>query len=179
MRPDETDNPKKTGDEPHTSAPLPGEPSLKKVTIVIVTLIVVGGAILAWSELRPILTYRPTTAHVLSSWVETRASRSGMRGYVPRVDYSYVFAGHEWHGTRVTPRDLMGDSSWAAAQASLFHTGAEVTAYVNPGAPAEAFLIRSVAWRPYADIGGVLLLILTGALWVRSARARRQGLPRD
>jgi hypothetical protein len=54
----------------------------------------------------------------------------------------------------VTSLDEAYSKNWATNWAERFHPGDTVTAYVNPGAPGDSFLVQEVSCLSYLVHGG-------------------------
>ena len=158
------------------SRPRPARPAVSARAFALVTLFVsvfiVVGAVREWREVRALRTFRPVSATVLSSDIESVRStgRSPSTTYRPAVRYEYIVAGERHVADRVTPLHESRSARWATALARRFVPGATVTAFVNPADPDDAFLVRSRSWLPWVFIVGPFLMLL-----VVSTGLRRRG----
>jgi hypothetical protein len=101
----------------------------------------VGLAGWGWSAWR-LVRGRATPAVVVSSGVTESRGRGGA-SYRPAVTYRYVVADSERVGTTVLPGAGEGRSRvWAEAIAARFVAGDSTVAYVDPGDPGAAYLVR-------------------------------------
>jgi hypothetical protein len=91
--------------------------------------------------------WRPVTAQVVSSAVGTVGSGKG-NSYKPVVVYNYRFQGFPFQAATVTPIDISASQSWAQSIVNKYRPGDVTTAYVNPGNPYNAFLVRQVSYIP-------------------------------
>jgi hypothetical protein len=134
-----------------------------------------GGLYLLCAQRTALRQFRP-----VSATVEYSHERQGRRGCQLRVRFSYEVAGQDYESSQATP---VGRSASCALAASL-PVGLDTTAYYRPGAPAEAFLIKTVVLIPHVS---TMLAVLLGlaAFWLvvdhgaelsgRRAAPRRHG----
>ena len=95
-----------------------------------------------------VATWRPVTATVLSAGLRESDSSKAGTSYAPRVVYRYSVDGAQYQAGGVTPLTTYGSLQWAESLRDRFTPGAVVTAYVNPGRPASAYLVREVSFIP-------------------------------
>lgn len=154
------------------SRPRPARPTVSARAFAIVALLLsvffVVGTLQELREARALRTFRPVAATVLSSDVEyVRSAGSRTSAYRPMVRYEYIVAGERHVADRVTPLHESRSASWASALARRFVPGTKVTAYVNPGDPDDAYLVRTRSWLPWVFIAGPLLMLAVVATGLR------------
>src|SRR4051812_23543302 len=91
---------------------------------------------------------------ILSSKIVEEPYSPTVMHYVPKVDYTYTFAGREYRSARFTTSKRQGfvDFSRAERAVTRFAPGFRTTCFVNPRTPVEAVLQRGELW------GGIFLL---------------------
>jgi hypothetical protein len=113
-------------------------------------------------EQRRLLMYEPVAATVLSARVEEHSDSDGST-YEPVVVYRYRVADREYTASRVTPLRESRGGDWARRVTSRYAIGGDYTAFYDPEDPAEAFLLRSRSFLPWAFVGipfvGIMLLV--------------------
>jgi len=112
-----------------------------------------------WREQRSLMTFRPVTAEVSETRVESRSDSEGS-SYAPVVTYRYVVDGRTYVSSRTTPLNESGGARWARRITSRFEPGAHYTAYYDPDEPANAFLVRDRSAAPWAFVGIPLVPVL-------------------
>jgi hypothetical protein len=86
--------------------------------------------------------------------------------YAPLVHFTYRVDGVEHTAHTPFPLETSGGSAWAHAAAARFAPGQQVTAWYNPAAPDEAYLIREADFFPYLFILFPMLHVCAGlAVW--------------
>ncbi|MFI5312193.1 MAG: DUF3592 domain-containing protein [Gemmatimonadales bacterium] len=121
-------------------------------------------------EVYRVATYRPVQATVIMTDIRTVRGSKGST-YAPLVTYRYSWQGVTYTGAGVTPVSISASMKWATALRDRFQAGKVVTAYVNPGRPASAFLVREVSLVPMLF---VLLPVAFGALFAWIIRVQRR-----
>ena len=117
-----------------------------------------------------ITTWRPVPASVVSSDVGTVRGSKG-NTYKPVVVYDYRVDGRPYHAATVTPIDFSASQGWAQSIVSRYHPGDVTTAYVDPGNPYRAFLVRDVQWFPLLF---VVIPVCVGFLFGWTVRTQRR-----
>ena len=138
------------------------------------------GVTMLIKEQRRLLMFEPVTATVLSARVEEHSDSDGST-YEPVVVYRYRVADREYTASRVTPLRESRSGDWARRVTSRYAIGGDYTAFYDPEDPAEAFLLRSRSFLPWAFVGipfaGILFLVAA----IRGSResARMSHWPRS
>ena len=110
---------------------------------------VIGGGT-AWSQARKLTGWLPIEAQIIGGEVTSRRGKKGGTTYKPVVRFAYRVDGVERNADTPLPIDMsIKDSSWAHDVVRRFPAGSRATAYYNPRAPDEAFLLREVSVSPY------------------------------
>jgi hypothetical protein len=124
--------------------------------------------------------WQSTSAEILSSEVEpgistNRRTGSSRTTYTPRISYRYQVAGNTYTSDRAA---FIYNSSSRKAQTFVerFPPGAQVTAYYNPGHPAEAVLMREGYGTLWIFVVFGLLFASIGGFLLRGLLARNQGV---
>lgn len=130
-----------------------------------------GALLWGWDATR-LLRWRPVPAFVEHSGIAAVRGSRGGRTWSPDVRYRYVVGGATHVGRRVLPGGESRGEGWARSLAERFPAGASVTAYVNPSAPDDAFLLR----RPSA---GAYLFVVAPLLVALLLRAEAESGSRD
>jgi len=136
-----------------------------------------------WSEeSRLIETAIAVPAEVMAARVDDWTSGSGTsreRHYKPVVRYRYEVGSQLYESERVTPLGDSGSKQWARQLVARFPVGSRVTAHVDPGEPANAFLVELASWK--ARVGFAVGLAVAAAAgfgllwrWRRPARENAQ-----
>ena len=107
--------------------------------------------------------------------VERTTGSRGRRAYVPIVTYQYQFEGTEYTSDRIYPgiaQPRYEEQSTAAAVVEKYSLGQQVTAYVDPAEPGEAFLENARSGQASgAFFVGVGISLISGGwlvlLWIR------------
>ncbi|WP_335999115.1 DUF3592 domain-containing protein [Halorientalis halophila] len=103
-------------------------------------------------------------ATVTSTGVEEVDKRRGV-AYKPQATFEYTYEGQSHTASNVYPGPLsrdFGTEDAAREQLEGYEQEDDVTAYVAPDAPGEAFLLRERSNKPFLVIGIGLLLTLGG-----------------
>lgn len=103
-------------------------------------------------------------ATVTGTEVDSVSQRRGGPDYRPVVTYEYTYDGASYTSRNRYPATFEPDyETRSAAEAELqgYERGEPVTAYVNPDAPSEAFLVKETSSGPLklAGIGGVIVVV--------------------
>lgn len=109
-------------------------------------------------------------ATVTSTGVEKVDKRRGV-DYAPRATFNYTFEGESYTASNVYPGPLtrdFGTEEAAREQLDGYETGDSVTAYVQPDAPGDAFLVRERSDKPFFVIGIGIVLALGGLYSIRN-----------
>jgi hypothetical protein len=120
-------------------------------------------------EVYRVLTWRAVEATILSSDIKTVRGSKG-NSYAPQISYSYSYEGAQYVGAGVMPVSMSASLGWAESLRARFQRGSVVAAYVNPGRPASAFLVRRVSLLPLLF---VVMPIGFGALFAWIIRTQR------
>jgi hypothetical protein len=107
------------------------------------------GVTMLMKEQRRLSVFQPVTATVLSTRVEEHSDSDGST-YEPVVVYRYRVNDREYTASRVTPLKESRSGGWARRVTSRYHVGSVYTAFYDPREPAEAFLMRSRSFLPWA-----------------------------
>lgn len=105
---------------------------------------------------------------VVSTSVETVDQRRGT-GYRPQATFNYTYEGERYTSSKVYPGALSREfdsESKARAQLEGYEPGANVTAYVLPDSPGEAYLLHESDDKPLLVAGFGLLSLLWTAVSV-------------
>ncbi|MGH7654404.1 MAG: DUF3592 domain-containing protein [Gemmatimonadaceae bacterium] len=113
--------------------------------------------------------WHPVPANVVSSDVGTVTGSKG-NTYKPVVVYNYRYDGRPYQAATVTPIDFSASQSWAQSIVSKYRPGDVTTAYVDPGNPYKAFLLRQVSLFPLLF---VLIPVCVGLIFAWSVRTQR------
>ena len=116
-----------------------------------------------------LVTWRPVPAHVVSSDVGTVRGSKG-NSYKPVVVYNYRYQGQPYQAATVTPIDISAGHSWAQSIVSKYKPGDVTTAYVDPGNPYKAYLLRQVSLFPLLF---VLIPVCFGVIFGWIVRVQR------
>jgi hypothetical protein len=116
-----------------------------------------------------IATYRPIDAKVYSAGVETVRGSKG-NTYRPVVSYGYMFNGQPYYSTAVMPISISASQSWAQGIVRDYAPGSVTTAYIDPGQPGKAFLLRKLSLIPLIFVA---FPVFFGLLFVWIVRAQR------
>eukprot|EP01034_Spumella_vulgaris_P001439 gene1439-1902_t len=117
-----------------------------------------------WAGLRPLAEtalaawtvrdWQPVRAQVLDVQLKQHPGSEGGTTYQVQARYRYTVAGQAYEGQRVgldlrPGADNVGDwqAQWHRTLRQAQERGEPITAWVNPQAPAQALLDRSVRWR--------------------------------
>jgi len=160
--------------------PKPGKAMSVFVLLVGLGMVGVGGYV-AITDTATLDNKQAVTAEVTALDIEEVSASRGSTAYVPVVTFRYTFQGMEYASDRLYPGDTQrkyGDRATAESKLSPYTVGETTTAYVDPGAPAEAFLIDS---RTGMGIGSVLVgaavcLIGGAGLYQARVQARARNL---
>ncbi len=120
-------------------------------------------------QLYRIVTWKPVTANILSSDVGTVSGDKG-NTYKPVVVYNYRYNGQSYQAAAVTPINISASQSWAQSIVNKYRSGDVTTAYVNPGQPSNAYLLRQVSLFP---LFFVLIPVCFGLLFSWLVRVQR------
>lgn len=120
-------------------------------------------------QLYRITTWRPVSANILSSDVGTVTGNKG-NTYKPVVVYNYRYQGQSYQAAAVTPISISAGQSWAQSIANKYRPGDVTTAYVDPGHPNNAYLLRQMSLFPLLF---VLMPVCFGLLFSWIVRAQR------
>ncbi|WP_183982072.1 DUF3592 domain-containing protein [Pseudoxanthomonas broegbernensis] len=123
--------------------------------------------------------WQPVPARIVrSDLVEVMQPRSSRPGWRPEVRYEYRHAGQTRTGHRIALRPLTssdrdGTDDWLRR---TYPAGADLTAYVNPAAPAQAVLERGGSHWTWWLCGTGLVLLGCG-LWLLRTAVRECRMP--
>lgn len=140
------------------------------------------GIAMAWSDLEPMLFWKPADAVVMQSDVErVRVSRSvtGRANrfrtslmWRPRIQYRWMAGGRGYTGDQYALRSpLFRRRAGALDIAHRFSGGQAVTAWVDPRDPSQAVLDRAPGFVPFLFLAVVSVLAALTA-WVEGSRRR-------
>ena len=101
-------------------------------------------------------------ATVVSTAIETISERRGTE-YSPTATFNYTYEGETYTSSNVFPGRLpreFGSEADAKSQLSEYESGENVTAYVPPASPGNAFLKHESSNKPFLviGVGGVFVL---------------------
>jgi uncharacterized protein DUF3592 len=133
------------------------------------TLFLGIGATMLAKEQRRLSVFRPVPATVLSTRVQEHSDSDGST-YEPVVVYRYRVEDREYTASRVTPLKESRSGRWARRVTARYAVGTEYTAYYDPDNPAEAFLLRSRSFLPWAFVGIPLIGLLLIGAGIRGSR---------
>jgi hypothetical protein len=137
---------------------------------IILALFAVTAVAISGVEVYRMMTWQPAAATVMTSAVQTKRGAKGGITYQPQVSYWYRINGQEYVANGVTPIAISGGRSWARSVAARFTPGAAVTAYVDPGDPTRAYVVREFSPIP------LWLLAIVIVMWgLLSWMTRRNG----
>jgi hypothetical protein len=114
----------------------------------------------------PLLTWKPTTATIVSSTIGSVRSSKGGTTWKPIIRYTYAVGGAQYSSYRVAPLEESASQKWALGVSQRYQPGAVVPAWYNPRHPSDAFIERRLATIPLimmAFMFGVLLLFVVVA----------------
>ncbi|WP_262175243.1 DUF3592 domain-containing protein [Haloarcula laminariae] len=115
------------------------------------------------------------TAEVTDVGVERVEGSRGRDTYVPTVRFQYRFRGTSYSSDRLYPdssRPQYYDNATAQERVSAYAVGEEVTAYVDPEAPGEAFLEDTRSGQATGAFVVGLVVCLVGGIGLYQARAQ-------
>ena len=118
-----------------------------------------------------IAVWKPVTATVVSSNVGSVRGDKGT-SYKPVVVYNYTYEGNPYQGAAVTPINISASEGWARSIADRYRPGDVTTAYVNPGNPYDAFLLRQVSLMPLIFVAMPVFLGLLFSWIIRVQRSQ-------
>lgn len=103
-------------------------------------------------------------ATVTETDVDRNSNRRAAPDYRPEVSLEYSYGGETYTGGSVFPASISKDyDTRSAAESRLegYEVGETTTAYVDPDAPGDAFLVTETTNEPlkFAGIGGFLMLL--------------------
>jgi len=124
------------------------------------------------AEVLRVATWTPVSARVLSTDIKMVRGNKG-NSYTPMVQYQYTYDGTLYSSSRVLPVTMSAGLTWAERIRDRFQPGAVVTAYVNPRAPSNSFLVREVSLIPLIF---VVFPIAMAALFGWIVRTQRRQL---
>lgn len=123
------------------------------------------GAGMAWSQAAKLGGWLPVTATVAGGEVTVNRDSDGDT-YTPVVHFTYRVGGVEHTAHTPQPLEISGDHGSAQRVVARFTPGQQVTAWYNPAAPGEAYLIREADLFPYLFILFPMLHFSAGlAVW--------------
>ncbi|MFC6864391.1 DUF3592 domain-containing protein [Halomicroarcula sp. GCM10025817] len=103
------------------------------------------------------------------------SSSSTSVSYEPRVRFTYTYRGQSHTGTNLYPADIPPNfETRSAAETAVqkYETGQEITAYVDPDDPGNAFLQNESSSAPLIAVGiGVVLTLLGSAATLKQYRS--------
>jgi hypothetical protein len=110
--------------------------------------------------------WQPVRAELLSASLERRRGSKQSITYIAHARYAYAYGGMPYQGERVAINGMADNIGqfWIDLGRQLeraHRQGQPVTAWVNPQAPHEAVLDRSLRW-PLMAVMGVFSLLFTG-----------------
>jgi Protein of unknown function (DUF3592) len=126
---------------------------------IILGLIAMAAVAISGVEVYRIMTWRATAATVMSSTVQAVRGAKGGVSYRPEVSYWYRINGQEYVAAGVTPILISGGRGWAQSISARFTPGAAVTAYIDPGDPTRAYVVREFSPIP------LWMLAIVIAVW--------------
>jgi hypothetical protein len=138
----------------------------------ILALFIAPGLGLFGLEVYRIAMWRPIAARVISSDVGSVRGAKGGVSYKPVIRYTYTYDGIPYSSYGVTPIDISASEAWARSIVARYHPEAVTTAYVDPGNPASALLVREPSLIPLVF---VVIPVLLGLLfsWVIHVQRRQ------
>ncbi|GAA0680554.1 DUF3592 domain-containing protein [Natronoarchaeum mannanilyticum] len=103
-------------------------------------------------------------ATVTETDIDSISNRRAAPDYQPEVTLEYSYGGETYTGGSVFPASISKDyDTRSAAESRLegYEVGETTTAYVDPDAPGDAFLVRETTNEPlkFAGIGGFMMLL--------------------
>lgn len=124
------------------------------------------GAGMAWSQAAKLGGWLPVTATVGGGEIKVNRDSDGDT-YAPVVHFTYRVGGVEHTAHTPQPMEISsGDRGAAQRVVARFTPGQQVTAWYNPAAPDEAYLIREADFFPYLFILFPMLHFTAGlAVW--------------
>ena len=138
------------------------------------------GSGLAWSQAAKLGAWLPVPATVTGGEVKANRDSDGDT-YAPLVHFTYRVDGVEHTAHTPFPLETSSSGSWAQDVVARYKPSQQVTAYYNPAAPDEAYLIREADIFPYLFILFPMLHVCAGlAVWwfagVRNLTPRSKAL---
>ncbi len=130
--------------------------------------VAIGGGLFGLQVYR-LAVWRAVAATVASSDVGTVSSSKG-NSYKPVVVYNYRYQGLPYQAATVTPIDISASQSWAQSIVNKYRPGDVTTAYVDPGNPYKAYLLRQVSLIPLLFVLIPVCFALIFAWMVRRQR---------
>lgn len=123
------------------------------------------GAGLAQSQAGKLASWPPVAATVTGGEVKTNRDSDGDT-YAPLVHFTYRVDGVERTAHTPFPLETSSSGNWAHEVVARYKPGQQVTAYYNPAAPDEAYLVREADVFPYLFILFPMLHVCAGlAVW--------------
>ena len=136
--------------------------------MVFCSLFVVVGFWMLYSEWTQLTFYRPVPARVLSSgYVTVHGSKGGV-SYRPAITFEYEVGGRSYQSRHATVLNESRGGDWAFGIMNRFPSGAETTAWYDPGDPSKALLLHEWSLFP------LIFLAIPLAIMVMFARMLRQ-----
>lgn len=150
------------------------------LVMVVAGLVCAGfGGWLLHDQTQQLETFEPVDAELRTAevdhWEEYNDGRY-IDTYAPEVSYSYVVDGQRYTSENFRPgtgRETFRDRAEAAALLDGYEAGQQVTAYVDPQNPEQAFLSTETGDAPYYFIGfGGLFAFAAGVGLLRDVSGR-------
>jgi hypothetical protein len=118
-------------------------------------------------QVERLLLWRPVPATVQAATIDAVHGNKGGTSYRPIVTYAYLVGGRAYSSTSVTVINVSRSRSWAVGIVSRYPVGSRTTAYIDPSAPAHAYLVHEVSLLPLLFVA---IPFVFGAIVVLSAR---------
>ncbi|WP_241175232.1 DUF3592 domain-containing protein [Natronolimnobius sp. AArcel1] len=117
-------------------------------------------------------------ATILETDIDRRSSSNSGTSYYPDVEFEYEYEGETYISSNIdAASSRAGDSSRSAAQSVLdeYPEGEEVTVYLDPSEPDEAFLENDRSYAPLLFVLAGAAIAIAGAVYLfRTVREERQ-----
>jgi Protein of unknown function (DUF3592) len=119
-------------------------------------------------QVMPLLTWKPTSATVVSSNVGWVRSSKGGTTWKPVIEYTYTVDGATYSSYRIAPVEESASKNWALGISQRYQPGAVVPAWYNPRHPADAYIEHTLSMIPL-----IMIAVFAGTMLAIVALAKR------
>jgi hypothetical protein len=110
-------------------------------------------------QIVPLLTWKPTTATIVTSDVGYVRSSKGGETWKPVIKYTYEVSDVPYTSYRVAPLETSASRGWAMSVSQRYQPGATVPAWYNPSRPSDAIIDRHLSLIPLFMLGFMALVV--------------------